>query len=112
MHKLYKIIPVLLVLFIAFNGSAKEKKYATNNNSIYQVKTSTVKYLSGSNTVSAFLAEPAGKGPFPALIVVHEWWGLRPWIKDNAKYFAGKGCVALAIDLYRGKSTTNPEENE
>ena len=75
----------------------------------YAVKTTTVKYLSGSDTVSAYLAVPEGKGKFPALIVIHEWWGLTPWMKGNAETFAKKGYVALAIDLYHGKVTSDPK---
>jgi len=66
------------------------------------IRTSIVSYVSGSDTVSAYLAEPAGGGKHPALIVIHEWWGLTDWIKQNARDFAGKGYVAMAIDLYRG----------
>lgn len=75
----------------------------------FKIKTSTVKYLSGKDTVTAYLAEPEGKGPFPALIVIHEWWGLKNWIKQNADDFAKRGYVSLAIDLYRGKSTDDPK---
>lgn len=70
---------------------------------------STVKYKSGEEEVSAFLALPGGKGPFPAIVVIHEWWGLNDWVKANARRFAEKGYVALAIDLYRGKVADNPD---
>jgi carboxymethylenebutenolidase len=53
---------------------------------------------------------PDGEGPFPGLIVIHEWWGLNSWIKQNADMFAGQGYVVLAIDLYRGKVAGSPEE--
>jgi carboxymethylenebutenolidase len=69
-----------------------------------------VSYKSGDETVQATLYAPQGKGPFPALIVIHEWWGLNDWVKDQASKFSDVGYVALAIDLYRGKSATSPEE--
>ena len=69
----------------------------------------TVSYKSGDETVQAVLYTPAGKGPFPAIIVIHEWWGLNDWVKDEAGKLAGEGYVALAIDLYRGKVATTPE---
>ena len=56
------------------------------------------------------LYTPAGKGPFPAIIVIHEWWGLNDWVKDQAAKLAGEGYVALAIDLYRGKVATTPDQ--
>ena len=69
----------------------------------------TVSYKSGDETVQAVLYTPAGKGPFPAIIVIHEWWGLNDWVKDEAAKLADQGYVALAIDLYRGKVATTPE---
>jgi carboxymethylenebutenolidase len=69
----------------------------------------SVSYKSGDETVQAVLYTPAGKGPFPAIIVIHEWWGLNDWVKDQASKLADQGYVALAIDLYRGKVATTPE---
>jgi len=66
-----------------------------------------VKYVSGKDSVQAYFNIPPGDGPFPALIVIHEKWGLNDWIRTYADAFANKGYAALAIDLYRGKSTKN-----
>lgn len=74
------------------------------------IKTEIVRYASGGDTVSAYLAEPATGGEHPALIVIHEWWGLADWIKQDARDLAGRGYVALAIDLYRGDLTNNPQQ--
>jgi len=70
----------------------------------------TVSYKSGDETVQAVLYTPQGKGPFPALIVIHEWWGLNDWVKDQASKFADEGYAALAVDLYRGKVAKTPDE--
>ena len=69
-----------------------------------------VSYKSGDETVNAVLYLPQGKGPFPALVVIHEWWGLNDWVKEQASKLADQGYVALAIDLYRGKVATTPDE--
>ena len=69
----------------------------------------SVSYKSGDETVQGMLYTPAGKGPFPALIVIHEWWGLNDWVKEQASKLADQGYVALAVDLYRGKVATTPE---
>jgi carboxymethylenebutenolidase len=71
---------------------------------------SDVSYKSGEETVQAVMYTPPGKGPFPALIVIHEYWGLVPWVKEQAAKLADEGYLTLAIDLYRGKATTSPEE--
>ena len=69
----------------------------------------TVSYKSGDETVLGLLYTPAGKGPFPALVVIHEWWGLNDWVKEQASRLADQGYVALAVDLYRGKVASTPE---
>lgn len=66
-------------------------------------KTETVQFKSGNDTVSGFLALPDTPGPHAAVVVIHEWWGLNDWVKEQAEKLAGQGYVALAVDLYRGK---------
>jgi carboxymethylenebutenolidase len=86
---------VCLVFALAVAASAADSK--------------TVSYKSGDETVKGLLYIPAGKGPFPAMIVIHEWWGLNDWVKEQASKLADQGYVALAIDLYRGKVATTPD---
>jgi carboxymethylenebutenolidase len=68
-----------------------------------------VSFKSGTDTGSGLLATPEGKGPFPAVIVIQEWWGLDDWVKDQARALAREGYAALAVDLYHGKVTKDPE---
>ncbi len=77
--------------------------------SAFAADSKSVSYKSGDETVEALLYTPAGKGPFPAIIVIHEYWGLNDWIKDQASKLADQGYVTLAIDLYRGKVATTPD---
>ncbi len=69
-----------------------------------------VSYKSGNETVNAIMYTPNGKGPFPALVVIHEWWGLNNWVKEQAQKLSDQGYVTLAIDLYRGHVASTPEE--
>lgn len=69
----------------------------------------TITYPSGTETVSAYVALPAGAGRKPAVIVIQEWWGLNDFIRGKADELARKGYVALAVDLYRGKVATDPD---
>src|SRR6478736_1831209 len=69
-----------------------------------------VTYKSGDDTVRGIVYTPDGKGPFPALVVIHEWWGLNDWVKEQASRLADEGYVTLAVDLYRGKVATTPDE--
>jgi carboxymethylenebutenolidase len=74
------------------------------------VTAQTVSYPSGSETVSGYLVLPEGGGKHPALILIHEYWGLNDWVKEEAQKFAAQGYVVLAVDLYRGKVATTPDE--
>jgi carboxymethylenebutenolidase len=69
----------------------------------------TVSYKSGDEAVQGVLYTPEGKGPFPGIIVIHEWWGLNDWVKDQATKLSDLGYVTLAIDLYRGRVATTPD---
>ena len=89
------------ILALAFAGLLAATALAADGKS--------VSYKSGDETVQGVLYTPAGKGPFPALIVVHEWWGLNDWVKEQASKLADQGFVALAVDLYRGKVATTPD---
>jgi carboxymethylenebutenolidase len=75
----------------------------------FAVNGKTVVYKSGDETVHGVLFTPKGKGPFPALVVIHEYWGLVPWVKEQAAKLSDQGYVTLAVDLYRGKATDSPE---
>jgi carboxymethylenebutenolidase len=70
-----------------------------------------VSYPSGPETVHALLYSPAGSptAKHPAIIVIHEWWGLNDWVKQQAADLAAHGYVALAIDLYRGQVATDAD---
>ena len=68
-----------------------------------------VSYKSGDDTVQGVLYAPDGPGPFPAIVVIHEWWGLNDWVKEQASKLSDQGYVTLAVDLYRGKVAANPD---
>jgi len=92
MKKIYLLIFVALFTCASFAADAKP-----------------VSYKSGDETVKGLLYTPAGKGPFPAIIVIHEYWGLNDWVKEQASKLSDQGYEALAIDLYRGKVATTPD---
>lgn len=71
----------------------------------------TVTYLPSDSMTRGYLAEPQGTGPFPALILIHEWNGLVDRVRQVADAFAAQGYVALAADLYRSRTGSNPDEN-
>ena len=72
------------------------------------VKTQDVTFPSGSETIAGYLAAPDSPGKHPALVVLHEDWGLTEWVKAQTRKLAGQGYVALAVDLYRGQVAYDP----
>lgn len=54
----------------------------------------------------AYFARPAGAGPFPGLIVIHEIYGLNENIRAVAQRFARQGYATLAVDLFAGRNRT------
>jgi carboxymethylenebutenolidase len=48
--------------------------------------------------------------PLPAVIMIHEWWGLNDNIRAMADRLAGEGYIVLAVDLFAGATATSPEQ--
>jgi carboxymethylenebutenolidase len=66
-----------------------------------RIKATYVSYPSpsgSSGTMRGYLVQPAGAGPFPAILVIHENRGLNPYIEDVARRAAAAGFLALAPD--------------
>jgi carboxymethylenebutenolidase len=64
---------------------------------------------SGDELVYGYFAAPADVAePLPALIVIHEWWGLNDNVRAMADRLAAEGYMVLAVDLYGGKTADTP----
>lgn len=78
------------------------------------VSAETIHFLNDKQTIRALLARPTGRlGRLPAIILLHEWWGLSPHTVEVARRFAAEGYIVAALDLYSRqgyKVTTNPAE--
>lgn len=57
-----------------------------------------------------YLSRPTDPGPWPAVVVLHEWWGLDPHFRELSRRLAAEGYVVLVPDLYDGEVTTDEEE--
>jgi carboxymethylenebutenolidase len=68
-----------------------------------------IEFKSNGGTASGYLSTPESGGG-PGVVVIQEWWGLVPHIKDVADRFASEGFVALAPDLYHGDVARSPDE--
>jgi carboxymethylenebutenolidase len=74
------------------------------------LNTKMIDYPSGGQTTPGYLARPDDGDRHPGIVVIQEWWGLVPHIKDVAERFAREGFIALAPDLYHGQAATEPDE--
>ena len=68
-----------------------------------------VSYSAHGQTTEGYLAVPAS-GSGPGVIVIQEWWGLVPHIRDVCDRLAAEGFAALSPDLYHGETTTSPDD--
>lgn len=68
------------------------------------------RFSAGGRDVGVYIARPEGVEQAPAIIIVHEWWGLNPHIEDVARRYAREGFIAVATDLYHGKTTKDHQE--
>ena len=71
----------------------------------------SISYYAGDEAAVGYLAVPEGEGPFPALIIIHEWNGLVDRVREVADAMADEGYVTLAADLYSGQVGTTGAEN-
>ena len=76
-----------------------------------RLQSKSVNYYDDS---SGYLVFPTTATPkqqqqkLPAVVMIHEWWGVNDNIKNMANTLAKEGYVVLAADLYKGEVTTDP----
>jgi carboxymethylenebutenolidase len=77
-----------------------------------ETASSTVEFPGGNTTkrTSGFLVKPKEAEKSPAVIVIHQIWGLVDHIKDVSRRLANEGYVALAVDLFDRKTVSKLEE--
>ena len=75
------------------------------------IKTQVVEYRDGDQVLEGYLAYDAAKaGKRPAVLIVHDWNGVGPYVKQRAEQLARLGYVAFAADIYgKGVRPTSPE---
>ena len=98
-----KVLPYILLIGLAV---------MRQNCTFAAIKTQTVEYKEGETVLEGYLAyDDAIKGKMPAVLIVHEWTGIGPYVKKRAEQLAGLGYAAFAIDIYgKGIRPANTEE--
>ena len=67
-----------------------------------------VEFPTNGHTTKGYLAKPAS-GNGPGVLVIQEWWGLVPHIKNVCDRFAAEGFTGLAPDMYHGETASEPD---
>ena len=101
------IIYLIFILIIASGCAQNQDIQTVNEVENKDILKETVNYFEDAD---GFLAQPQQQGQYPALILIHEWWGLNDNIKILAEQFAQEGYIALAVDLYDGQVTDEPDQ--
>jgi carboxymethylenebutenolidase len=89
-----------------------EKSPAANLEPQRAVVSETLPYAEvDEQLVRGYFVFPADMvDPLPAIIVIHEWWGLNEGVRAMADRLAGEGYIVLAVDLYGGKIAATPAD--
>jgi carboxymethylenebutenolidase len=88
------------------NSNNQESPIRLHNNSVNYYDNNSFGYL-----VYPELANNTQQRLLPAVIMIHEWWGLNEHIKNQADILAKEGYVVLAVDLYEGEVATTPDRS-
>ncbi len=97
---LLTLLVIVLVLIVSIPVDA-----AMGGQRVAALVNTTIENPNGP-PIGAYVAQPPGEGPFPAVIMLHEFWGLKPEIVAKADALAAEGYVVVAPDLYRGQTTS------
>ena len=105
MHLLRRILTILLAILaiaaVALVATVLIDRVRTDG----RVESiSNVRYAGPDGDVLAYRSDPSGEGPHPAVVMIHEFWGLRASIAEKADALAAEGYVVVAPDAFRGVS--------
>jgi carboxymethylenebutenolidase len=74
------------------------------------IRTSNVDLKVNGDGAYAFVAQPDDNAQHPGVVLIQEWWGIEPHIRDLAQKLAAEGFVVAVPDLYHGKIATEPDD--
>ena len=109
MKLLKRVLLGVLVFFVGFVvllvGSVAVD-YALGADRLDSVANTTIAAINDGPDVRAYVATPGGVGPFPTIIMIHEFYGLNESIVSKADLLAEEGYLVIAPDTFRGSTTT------
>ncbi len=108
MKMVRRILSGLLILVIGlfiFLAGSIAIDFLAGKERILAVTNTTIPGRNGEPEVRAYVATPPGEGPFPVVIMIHEFYGLNQSIVDKAEGLAQEGYLVVAPDTFRGSTT-------
>ena len=106
LKRIGKVVLILVLALLAFAGGSILIEGALGSGRVDGL-TNTRIANPGGPEVRAYIARPSTPGPHPAVIMIHEFWGLKQDIVGKAEALAKEGYVVVAPDLMRGSSTSS-----
>lgn len=98
------ILKVIVLLVVLLVGSILVDA-AIGGDRLARVTNTVIPGLNGGPDVHAYVAKPEGQGPFPTVIMIHEFFGLDESIVSKADLLAREGYLVIAPDTFRGSTT-------
>jgi dienelactone hydrolase len=102
------------IITTACNNSSNNTEASSNDSATRTSKLieDNVSYSADGTDMKGYVVySDSIQGKRPAVLVVHEWWGLNDYPKSRAKQLAQMGYIAMAVDMYgNGQTGTNPDE--
>jgi carboxymethylenebutenolidase len=99
------IFAILLVGSVSVDALVGSGRIAALSNTVIPGLETGTEANTERQPIAAYVARPPGAGPFPAVIMLHEFWGLKSEIAEKADALAAEGYVVVAPDMYRGQTT-------
>jgi carboxymethylenebutenolidase len=106
LKKVLRGILLLLVLLVFLLTGSVVVDAAFGASRLDSLTNTTIPGSSGGPEVRAYTATPEGEGPFPTVIMIHEFWGLNESIIGKADLLAEEGYLVVAPDTFRGSTTS------
>lgn len=108
MKNVKRVLLGILVLFgglVLFLAGSVVVDMLVDGGRLEAVTNTTIPGANGGPDVRAYVAKPAGEGPFPTVIMIHEFFGLNESIVSKADLLAQEGYLVVAPDTFRGSTT-------
>lgn len=103
------LFSAVICILLACNDSTSTKESTTSESKTPDIREEAVSYKIGDTTFNGFVTYDHNDATKrPAVLIVHEWWGITDFVHGRAKLLAEMGYVAMVVDMY-GNGLTGPD---